>query len=408
MKNSSKYLLIAGLLFVLILAGYALFVPEKSSKKTGKSSEKDYMTFKKDPTMGDIGETGFQNITDDAEQMLEFYKNWAQYPPFSRPLFKGQVDLTDPYNAESPAVEVISTPAANCAPTKDGGIRCDKPATFTANQCKLTPQRSISVGKNDFTVFLSCNDQKGQLVPISKITPKVYTIQLKEPVPSLPVIHFGDDGTNGDIAKGDNIYTFLVRPTSTDWGDMFLEVSMEVGGKAHNQRVSWYSTPAPVAEFRGTIRDWVKDGHLVVTVPVAVTKKGYFHFDANLQGSGEDKDFVATSSFEGDLEAGSQKVDFLFFGKIIRDSRVDGPFIVRDIRGKRNNAPVTPSMVAKAMAEGREISGVHKEPLWEYLEPAPSFTTQTYNFKEFAGEEWNSKEKEERLQFLEKQMKEKK
>ncbi len=408
MKTTYKYLLAAAIIFIILLAVYALYVPEKSSQKKSKTSETEYMSFKKDPTMGQLGDTGFETITDDAEQMLEFYKKWSQYPPHSRPLFKGQVDLTDPYNAERPAVGIVSTPASQCAPTKEGGIRCDKPAIFAEQECKLTPEKSISIGKKDFKVFLSCNDQKGQLVPVTKIVPKVYTIQFKESIPSLPVIHFGDDGTNGDAAKGDNIYTFLVRPTSSDWGDMYLEVDMEVAGKVHNQRSTWYSTPTAVAEFRSGIRDGVKDGHLVITVPVNIMKKGYYHFDANIQGAGEDKDFVATSSWEGDIEAGSQKIDFQFFGKIIRDSRVDGPYLVREIRGKRNNSPVTPTMVNKAMAEGREISGTHKEPLWEYIEPAQNYTTAVYQYKEFSQEEWNSKEKEERLQFLDKQVKSKK
>ncbi|MBE7410705.1 MAG: hypothetical protein L6Q54_08370 [Leptospiraceae bacterium] len=407
MKQAYKYLIAASVVFIVLLAMYAIFSPDKPSEKKSKTSESEYMSFKKDPTLEQLGDTGFETITDDAEQMLEFYKKWSQYPPFSRPLHKGQVDLTDPYNPERPAIGIISVPASQCSPTKEGGIRCEKPAVFTDHQCKLTPEKSISVGKKDFHVFLSCNDQKGQLLPITKIVPKVYTIPFRESIPSLPVIHFGDDGTNGDIAKGDNQYTFLLRPTSNDWGDMFLEVDMEIGGKPHNQRATWYSTPIPVAEFKSGIRDSIKDGSLVVTVPVNILKKGYYHFDANIQGSGEDKDFVATSSWEGDIDSGAQKIDFQFFGKIIKDSRIDGPYLVREIRGKRNNSPVTPSMVNKAMTEGKEISGTHKEPLWEYLEPPPNYTTSAYQYKEFSGEEWNSKEKEERLQFLEKQVKSK-
>ncbi len=181
--------------------------------------------------------------------------------------------------------------------------------------------------------------------------------------------------------------------------------NIERVGLKHNQRTSWFSTPHSIAEFKDGSQDAIKDGHLVVTVPVMITKKGYYNFDANLQaGSGAEVKFVGTSSVEGDFEPGAHTLEFQFWGKVLRDSGVDGPYAVTDIRGRRNNSPVTPSMVKKAMTENREISGNHTEPLWEYMLNAKDYTTRAYKSDDFSQEEWNSDEKRQRLEFLKNQI----
>ncbi|MBI3394311.1 MAG: hypothetical protein HY042_00595 [Spirochaetia bacterium] len=393
MKRNRIIVLAAAVITLLVLAIYFLLKEDRAAKK-----DQQVVSSQKDPTLpSEIG-----GAFGDPEEQLEIYRKWAVFPPHSRPLFAGQVDLTNPYDAKSPPVGVVSKPASGCVTGPDGFPKCQKPAEFSDVKCDMTPERAISVGKKDFHVTLRCTNKENVAVPIDGITPKLYTMLFNKPSPSpLPVVGYGDDGANGDEKAGDLTYTFLIRPTGQDWGDMYLEVDMNVKGLRHNQRTSWYSTPQVPAEFRSNFRDQIKDGHLVVSVPVQVFKKGYYHLAANLQESGSDMRFIASSTFEGDLEAGAQTVDFEFFGKIIRDSGIDGPYIVRDVRGKRNNSPVSPSMVKKAMDERREISGNHTEPLWEYLETAPNYkTSRAYKSDEFSKEIWNSEEKQERIKFL--------
>ncbi|MBL8018931.1 MAG: hypothetical protein JNM27_04620, partial [Leptospirales bacterium] len=247
-------------------------------------------------------------------------------------------------------------------------------------------------------------NKEGVNIALNGIVPKVYRNLHRKDYPTLPPVGYGDKGTDGDEKANDNIYTFLIRPTQQDWGDMFLEVDFEVNGLKHNQRTSWFSTPQIVAEFRDGVQDSIRNGHLVVTVPVTIHKKGYYSFDANLQSQGGSKDFVSSSSVEGDFDVGARTIEFEFWGKVIRDSGVDGPYVVREIRGRRNNSPVTPSMVKKAMEENREISGNHTEPLWEYITPGANHITRSYTSDEFSKEEWNSEEKQQRIEFLKKQI----
>lgn len=395
MKKNHFLILAAAAAVMLVLVVYFLAKDDKGSERDRK-----IIASGKDPTLpsGD----GMGGMGDDPEEALDRYMKWAQYPPHSRPLFAEMKDLTRPFEFQSIPVGVIEVPAAGCQPTPEGGVRCEKPAKFTDVKCEMHPEKTVSFGKKDMHIMLQCVNKDNVLVPIDGITPRVYTILHNRVIPSpLPPIGFGDDGNNGDVKANDRIYTFLVRPTDQDWGDMFLEADMQVKGHRHNQRVTWYSTPHRVAEFKSGVQDEIKGGSLIVRVPVTILKKGYFNFAANLQQAGGQKEYIASSTWEGDLEAGAQTISFEFFGKIIRDSGKDGPYLVDDIRGRRNNSPVTPSMVKKAMEEGREISGEHKEPLWEFIEPAPAYTTaRAYKSDEFSTQEWESDEKRERIRQL--------
>lgn len=222
----------------------------------------------------------------------------------------------------------------------------------------------------------------------------------------MPPIAAGDDGENGDVTANDGITTIVVRPTAQDWGQMYVEVDAKVGDLEHNQRVGWFSTPHTVAEFAGKPSESIRDGHLVITVPVNVQKKGYYEFQANLQEQGGEQKWIASATWEGDLPAGAAVVEFTFWGKIIREAGADGPYVVREIRGKRHNSPVSPSMVEKSRREGTPIPDVkHTEPIWEFVKPyGEVYETQAYTASQFSGAEWDSDEKRDRLKFLESQI----
>ncbi len=394
-------LILIGVTVVVLLGAVGYFLLRDDSA----GGNRDFMSSQKDPTITPVGPEGIPIVNEDPREVLDRYLQWAQYPPHSRPLHAGMVDLINPYDMDRPPVGVIQTPAQECAAGEDGVASCKKPAVFSDVQCKMTPEASISVGKGDFKIILKCMNKEGKNIAIESVVPRVYRNLHRKDTPTLPPVSHGDKGTDGDEVSGDNVYTFVVRPTTQDWGDMFLEADFTVGGLQHNQRTSWFSTPHSIAEFKDGSQDAIKDGHLVVTVPVMITKKGYYNFDANLQaGSGAEVKFVGTSSVEGDFEPGAHTLEFQFWGKVLRDSGVDGPYAVTDIRGRRNNSPVTPSMVKKAMTENREISGNHTEPLWEYMLNAKDYTTRAYKSDDFSQEEWNSDEKRQRLEFLKNQI----
>ena len=363
---------------------------------------KDIISSPKDPSLMP-GKSGTIPIVDeDPQEALDRYRKWAMYPPFSRPLHAGQVDLLDPYSGDRPAVSVIRVPAKDCTTKGDGLMDCKSPAVFSNIQCKMTPEHSMSVGTKDFKVTLRCFAPKSQgNLPLELNETKVYRKVFRKTFPSLPPIASGDDGKNGDAVAGDHNYTFVVRPGTKDWGYMFVESAFKVQGMEQVQRTSWFSTPHVVAQFRPNIADSNRNGHLVVSVPVTIRKAGYYKFDANLQKKDEGA-FIASASWEGKLEAGAQTVDIQFWGKIIREANIDGPYVVREIRGRRDNSTVTPDMLKKAMQSGAPLNPPeHTEPLWEDMMPAPNHTTASYTASEFSNDEWQSEDKERRIKYLE-------
>lgn len=372
---------------------------------TGPGAEDPDITATTDPTLPDDQSVTVEESFDPRET-LKRYKKWAQYPPYSRPLHEGQVDLLDPYNAERPPIRVISKRAEGCVKNEDGTMKCEKEPEFSDIKCEMTPERSISIGKSDFKVTLSCTQaksgQKPELKKITDITTKFYRKFDRQITHSLPPIAAGDDGNNGDAKANDNVYTILVRPTSKDWGWVFVEANFKVDGLDQVQRCNWFSTPYTVAEFQEGISDRLGDGSLVVSVPVNIRKAGYYNFQANLQEAGGEKKFVASASKGQRFETGQHTVDLVFFGKIIRDKKIDGPYIVREIRGRRDNSPVPPDMLQNALQTGQTIPPQeHKEPLYEYLEPlASDYTTGSYRAEDFSDREWESDQKERRIQFL--------
>ncbi|MBX7058242.1 MAG: hypothetical protein K1X75_09250 [Leptospirales bacterium] len=400
MQNRKLLLAIGGALAVVLLV--VLFFMIRNADRS--ESEDGRMMGERTAPDGSGGsaDEALGIEANDPQERLDRYVRWAKYPPFTRPLSQGQVDLLDPYNAERPAVNVVLRPARNCSQGADGIPNCEEQAQFSDIQCSFSPERSISVGRNDFHLFLSCQNQKGEKLPIDSLQTQVFRTLHNKTYPSLPVVSAADDGANGDEKAGDRIYTITVRPTLQDWGDMYVEAKMRVGGQDHAQRAAWFSTPQPGAEFQQGIRDQVRNGDLVFTIPVRVSKPGYYEVEANLQESGGEGRLLASAYWEGELSAGTQNVELVFFGKVLRDQDAQGPFVLRELRGKRNNSPVTPAQIRQSRIDGRSISGEHREPIWEYLLPWPGpTTTQSYSADQFHNREWDSEEKREHIRLLE-------
>ena len=401
-----KNLVMIGIVVVgalVVLTIFLLSGDESRSRKKGDT----VITSDRDPTISSEG-GNIPLVREDPQEALDRYRKWAQYPPFSRPLHAGQHDLLHPYDAERPAIGVISEKAEGCEQTQTG-MKCAKEPKFSSVRCKLTPERSISVGKGDVKVYLHCfnsTDPKQLKLPIKDIKAKVYLKIDRKLIGSPPPIGFGDDGNNGDAKAGDNLYTFLVRPGSKDWGPLYLETEFTVAGHPHVQRADWFSTPHIVGRFRTGVRDSLRGGHLIVSVPVQILKEGYYKFDANLQQKEGDKEFVSSASYEGRLQPGAQTVELLFWGKVIKDQNLAGPYVVRNIRGRRDNSPVTPDILRRSLETGQPLAEVkHTEPLYEYLDAGQDHETAVYAMGDFSDKEYDSPDKQRRMNFLQGQVK---
>ena len=81
------------------------------------------------------------------------------------------------------------------------------------------------------------------------------------------------------------------------------------------------------------MRGAVVDGSVRVEAGLEVLRPGFFRFDANLYGAGEQP--VGYALFKGELAAGPSEVPLVFYGKVLRDAGVTGPFTLGELRGYR-------------------------------------------------------------------------
>ncbi|MEQ9367146.1 MAG: hypothetical protein RIF32_23130, partial [Leptospirales bacterium] len=189
------------------------------------AGDQDIVASPTDPSQDVPGRPGSQDDSggavfippNDPVERLERYRKWAVFPPFSRPLHAGQVDLLEPYSAARPAVGVIKTPARDCVTGFNGGRECAASAEISDLQCEMTPASSISVGRGDFQITVSCVDPRGERLALEGLQAKVYRKLFRKTYGSLPPVSINDQGESGDAAAGDRVYTIVVRPTAQDW-----------------------------------------------------------------------------------------------------------------------------------------------------------------------------------------------
>ncbi len=340
----------------------------------------------------------------DPEIQLERYVQYARYPDFSRPLTRGHGDLLDPYSAVRAPLPLTQLRCLE----GEAGKRCDPENQAFALDCKLQPESMMAIQKRDFAFTASCVDpQTGEYLDLSRFEAKVVLETEKglKKISRPGPIHFADDGSNGDAKAGDGVYRIVVRLGPKDWGWMTLTLEGDYRGARVSTFMSeWFSTPHAVAEFAEPIQAVIQDGNLVLQVPVQVSKAGYFELDANLIEQADEQRPVARAYANGELKAGRNIVEFIFWGKILRDRDIDGPYVVKNLRGRRNNEMVTPADLARAVKQGKLVKprlAVRTQPGFEYMKNGPEFITDAFAAAQFSDREWDSPEKRERIASLE-------
>ncbi len=384
MKAKTILVAIGGAVTILLLGLTVWLLSHDDATRAQTATQQDN-EFRNPLEWSQVSPEGLLTNVDPRHQ-LQFYKEWAKYPPFSRPLTKGQVDLLHPNRAEEARTKVML-----------------EPGKLSDIACGISLGGRQTVGLTDNQVFLDCVRTEGGRRRRLPITIKeVRVVHRASGRRAAPPVYMGDTGAEGDAKAEDRIYTIVVRPTKKDWGWLVVSVDLKVEELEHTVTTGWFVTPHVVARFRDPIQDSQKDGHLLVTVPIQVLKPGYFQIQANLMEKGGEQRPVAEAAWRGDLEAGLQSVPLTFWGKVIRDADVSGPYVVRNLRGHRNNLAVTPGKLTALMAAGGIPKGAKQtEPEFEYFGVGPEHVTAVYTAASFSGREWEAPEKTERIRFLE-------
>jgi hypothetical protein len=398
--NLKKYLLFGGIGIVALLLSIWIF-DKDGNGPFGRLSSDDYadkMSQSSDPTAGgtngsgdggDGGESG--NGTDDGASpkiLLETYKEWAQYPPFSRPMSILNHDLAFPFIVENSPAYLFDK------------VDSKEPNGYV---CLFQPRTWAVIGSEDtMHVTLECRDDSRKRVKLSIDKHQIFREFDGKRFGAVSA-EVSDNGQNGDETSGDGIYTFQWKPMKADWGEMSLVADITYGpGKKSQVTASFFSSPNISAKFNGNFTEQIEDGSLIVKATINVLRKGKYHLEANLKDK-KNGEFIAYSIFDGSLNSGTQEVKFIFFGKILRDKGLDGPYIVTDFRGHRVNLAIDPEWFSQGEDGLKKIQAARttepdRELVFPYKEP---FETKNYEVESFSKNVWATQEKMDRIRQLE-------
>ncbi len=184
-----------------------------------------------------------------------------------------------------------------------------------------------------------------------------------------------DDGTGADRGSGDLAYTAALVPSEEQQtaffkgGEhVFVEVAFEAPNGLGLMRYALTMTYSrePNATLDGKNSDQVTNGNLVVSVGVHATQAGTYRVIGSLY-SGDGQRAIAFASASAAVAEGDGSIPLSFFGKVIHDSGIDGPYELRYM------------MLFERVKEGEEIAG-------DTVDDA--YTTAAYSAKSFPDTAW--------------------
>jgi hypothetical protein len=297
-------------------------------------------------------------------EVLAQYRHDAVYPPGSRPLDEGAA-----YKLRWNDAIVSDLPF-------DDGARGGLLYHFAADRHHVTFGESLT----SWIEVWPAADPSAR-VPVT-ITNAWVMVTSGEAQGRALALAYHDDGRDGDVLAGDGRYTNRFTPAEHDElrasRQVQLRAEVESGGVRRAVIRDFTFAARPVLELHG-VEDAVVDGSLVAALDVEVFERGLYTFEANLVTA--DGDPVAYVDQSVSLDAGRQRVPLAFFGKVLRDRGLSGPYVVRDLRGFE-----------------RFLDGAEANLWWQ---DARTHKTRPYAVTDFSAAEWDAPEKREKIRRME-------
>jgi hypothetical protein len=229
----------------------------------------------------------------------------SPYPPGSQPLTEG----SDP----------ATTVAEDDPVDTDSGIHV-----------VFGPRLDVVHPPDPIVIDLQVLDRAGHRLPITN--GRAYFRSDRDTAASGTGAHvaFVDDGSGADRKASDLAFTATFTPADRSLMRFrtFVEVAFDaphgLGERRYSASVQY--TPRPQAELDGEYSDALEGGSLVVRVGVAVTTAARYKVIGSLYG-GDSAIAFAQNAIE--LDAGRGSIPLSFFGKILHDRGLDGPYVLR-------------------------------------------------------------------------------
>lgn len=139
-------------------------------------------------------------------------------------------------------------------------------------------------------------------------------------------VSYGDDGKGADRTAGDGIYSVrisgLPQPELAATYLVRVEAARAGGELLHAAGGFLYSRPW--AQLTGVYRDSLRDGNVVVSAQVEVTRAGRFHLSGTLATL--DGKALGTAQNAVELTPGQHWIELSFYGLMFHDRGVAGPY----------------------------------------------------------------------------------
>ncbi|HTJ40473.1 MAG TPA: hypothetical protein VL463_00195 [Kofleriaceae bacterium] len=137
------------------------------------------------------------------------------------------------------------------------------------------------------------------------------------------------------VDDGSHRYVATFKPSASEKDALigyrvFLEVGFDapggLGPRAYGSSMMY--TEPPRGHLNGRYTEAVIDGSLVVGAGVTIEAAGRFKVIASLYGA-DQQHAIAFAQRSVDLPVGDGSIPLQFFGKILRDAGLDGPYVLR-------------------------------------------------------------------------------
>jgi len=199
-------------------------------------------------------------------------------------------------------------------------------------QLRILPKRYNVVAPMPIAVLLEMIDRQGQRQPLP--SPRVRLRSLERAAQPWIDVPVKDDGTGADERAGDLQYTATLQPTAEQqkalFGQVLVEGSVDVPGVGTRVIPSvLIYTRGPRAKLTGRWRDFTRNGHLYLEAELEVEEAGLFTLMAQVFGPNLEP-IALTRQLER-LPAGRSPITLEVFGKVLRDTGIDGPYRVRQV-----------------------------------------------------------------------------
>ena len=241
-----------------------------------------------------------------ANSAAEEYRRRARYPRATQPLDDGP----DPLQRDR-----------EVSPITQRGPHGEEPA--------LTVYPLLTGFEDpDPAILYAYLSVEGTRIPARHIRGTIVTEDLQP----IGEVEYRDDGTGADAMADDHIYTAVFAPGADAVPALsrsyMVQVVADTRGDEERRAATSFLYSHPHAQLTGNFRDAMADGSLEVGVEVAVAAPGRFHVEATLYGPDGSRK-VAWAQTAGELQPGRHWMTLPFYGLILREQGVEGPYVLR-------------------------------------------------------------------------------